>query len=67
MKRSSSNKKTTKTQKPSLYRNMNKGLLATTIILLIFGLIMILSASSVAAVREYGHEVHFFFQYHTRL
>lgn len=61
MKRSSSNKKTTKTQKPSLYRNMNKGLLATTIILLIFGLIMILSASSVAAVREYGREVHFFF------
>ena len=59
MKRKSSNKKIT-TKKPSNLLYVDKTLLIATIGLLIFGLIMIMSASSVAAVREYGKSEYFF-------
>lgn len=60
MKRKSSNKNTTSKKKDSVFRNIDKTLLFATLGLLVFGLIMIMSASSVAAVREYGESEYFF-------
>lgn len=59
MKRKSSNKKKT-AKKEYSFRYMDKTLLVASLLLLIFGIVMILSASSIAAVREYGRPENFF-------